>query len=84
MAHDEEAQRKYLADHFGWMIGKTVSGIRILTKQEHEDCGWEMTPWSSAIAVEFTDGTFVVPSQDIEMNGPGWLVSAYGSMEDDR
>lgn len=55
-------------------IGKTIKNIRLLTEQEVENLGWERSYGSQAIVIEFSDGSWLVPSRDSEANGPGALL----------
>lgn len=73
-------QQNYITKEFGDYVGKTISNIRPLTKKETEEyMGWGYGSYSVAFVVMFTDGTCLIPSQDPEGNGAGWLFT--GSME---
>jgi hypothetical protein len=54
------------------LAGKVVKEARYLTPKEAEDLGWENRP----VAIFFTDGTYVFPSQDDEGNGAGALFTS--------
>ena len=66
----------YIQNEFGWMVGKTIAKVRpLLAKELSEDFYWEGGYGEVPIIVEFTDGSAFVPSQDSEINGPGFLLS---------
>ena len=62
----EDYWTKYGAKH---LLGKTVSKIRYVTKEEAEHMMW----YSRPIVIEFTDGTLILPSCDDEGNNGGAL-----------
>lgn len=63
----------YIEREFGDLKGKTVALVRPLTKPECEQFAWDYNYDSDAMAIFFTDGTVIIPSQDPEGNGAGFL-----------
>ena len=63
----------YIEREFGYLKGKTVAFVRPLTESECEDFAWDYEYEHDAMAVFFTDGTVIIPSQDPEGNGAGFL-----------
>jgi len=63
----------YMNGAFGNLKGKTVAFVRPLTKTECEEFAWDFTSDWDAMAMFFTDGTVIIPFQDPEGNGPGFL-----------
>jgi len=59
--------------HYGAIVGKTVRSVRCLSPAELMAMGWEHT-YEPVVEILMSDGTVVIPSQDPEMNGPGFLV----------
>jgi hypothetical protein len=57
---------------YGELIGKTISDVRPMTKDECEMYGWDYDHQLGWIIV-FEDGTCAVPSADEEGNGRGHL-----------
>ena len=49
------------------LLGKKVTQVRYLTESEVKDQGW----YNHGIVIVFDDGTFLLPMQDDEGNGPG-------------
>lgn len=64
---------KYIEREFGDLKGKTVALVRPLSKAECEQFAWEYDYEHDAMAIFFTDGTVIIPSQDPEGNGAGFL-----------
>ena len=58
---------------FGSLKGKTIALVRPLMEAECEQFAWEYDYEDYAMAIFFTDGTVLVPSQDPEGNGAGFL-----------
>lgn len=58
-----------MSNHFA--VGETVVAVRLLTESEMDDLGWSGEQPVEVLIL--SDGTFVVPSQDDEGNGPGVL-----------
>lgn len=63
----------YIEREFGSLVGKTIAVVRPLRKEECDQFAWEYEYEREAMAVFFTDGTVVIPSQDPEGNGAGFL-----------
>jgi len=60
------------------LLGKTIKSVRYMTKSEAENMGWE----SRALAIFFTDGSFIFPSMDDEGNDGGALFGRTKDGED--
>lgn len=66
-------KKAYIERDFGSLVGKTIKSVRPLNEYECELFAWDFKHEDYAMAVVFTDGTVVVPSQDPEGNGAGFL-----------
>jgi hypothetical protein len=55
------------------LLGKKVTLVRALTGEELEDLCWGRYEADQAIVIVFDDGTMVLPMQDPEGNGAGFL-----------
>jgi len=66
-------KQQYVKRDFGSLVGKTIKQVRPLTEQECEQMGWEFQYEDYAMVIIFTDNTCVIPSQDPEGNGAGFL-----------
>lgn len=64
---------KYIAEEFGSLVGKTVVKVRQMTQDECDQFMWDARYGEVPIVLELNDGSFVVPSQDPEGNGAGFL-----------
>lgn len=60
---------KHYADS---LVGKTVSRVRSVLKQEMDDLLWFESSNPTCV-IEFTDGTYALVAADPEMNGTGFL-----------
>lgn len=58
---------------FGSLAGKTISLVRPLAEAECKQFAWDYAYEDYAMAIFFTDGTVLIPSQDPEGNGAGFL-----------
>lgn len=67
-----QIRKDYIQREWGSLVGKTVHSVRPLTKNECEGFGWDYER-EDAFVIVFTDGTALVPSQDPEGNGAGFL-----------
>jgi hypothetical protein len=56
------------------LVGKTIASVVELTAEEVSEMGWQMGWGDVALAIEFTDGSWLIPSRDPEGNGPGFLI----------
>ena len=57
-----------------WPRGRTITGIRLMTRAELEAEGWTTDRYGDrAVAVVLDDGSLLYPSCDPEGNGPGSL-----------
>lgn len=65
-------RREVINREFGCLVGKTVKRVRPMTIGECELFAWDFHV-DYAFLIEFTDGTVVIPSQDAEGNGSGYL-----------
>jgi hypothetical protein len=66
-------EKAYVEKEYGWMVGKTIEQVRVLTSTEIDDLGW-YPGGTTPLVVFFTDGTYIIPMQDEEGNGPGALL----------
>ena len=69
----EERLARHVKEHFGSLEGKTIAEVRQLTHDEVEGFGWYPGYGSVSIVIVLDDGTTLVPMQDPEGNGPGYL-----------
>jgi hypothetical protein len=53
------------------VIGAKVVNVRVMTKAEMEDQGWEATRSNEGYAMVLDNGVTLYASQDFEGNGPG-------------
>jgi len=65
----------YITSEYGKMVGKTITGVRPLTEDETADLMWDGHHREVAFVVTLSDGTFFIPMQDDEGNGPGALLT---------
>jgi len=70
-----QTRKDYIHREWGSLVGKTVETVRPLTKDECLDMMWDYER-EDAFVVIFTDGTALIPSQDPECNGAGYLFTA--------
>ena len=56
------------------LVGKTVAAVVALDNEEIEEMGWQAGWGDVPMAIEFTDGSWLIPSRDPEGNGPGFLI----------
>jgi hypothetical protein len=61
----DEAMSEYYED----LVGRTITHARIMTQDERDSWGWDGGHWP--MVFELDDGTYLIPSQDEEGNGPG-------------
>lgn len=66
-------EKAYIEKEYGWMVGKTVEQVRMLTPTEVEEMDW-YPGGEVPFVVFFTDGTYIIPMRDEEGNGPGALL----------
>lgn len=59
-------------NEFRVLIGKTIVNVRHMLPDEIEYFYW-FEPVDETLVIEFSDGTFAIPMQDPEGNGPGFL-----------
>ena len=78
MLETQDTLQKILNKEYGSFIGKTILEIRPLRDSELGDLGWHGLVGFTDIpmVIIFTDGQALIPSQDPEGNGPGWLFTA--------
>lgn len=70
-----QTRKDYIQREWGSLVGKTVKTVRPLTKDECEGFGWDYER-EDAFVIVFTDGTALIPSQDPEGNGAGFIITA--------
>lgn len=51
------------------LVGKTIVEVRYINDKEMNGLMWDR----KSLAIFFKDGTYMIPSQDDEGNGPGAL-----------
>ncbi|MCP4437092.1 MAG: hypothetical protein GY913_21680 [Proteobacteria bacterium] len=64
----------YAAKH---LLGRTIVGVRYLTKAEAEDLGWHR----ASLVIVLDDNTILFPSSDDEGNSAGVLFGQKGAAE---
>lgn len=57
--------------------GKVIAEVRYLTKEEVDGIGW----YKSTLAIFFTDGSYIFPSQDDEGNDAGALFTSFDDLD---
>jgi len=69
-------EKKEWSNRFRNLLGKRIVGVRYLTQEETEACGW----YSSPIVIELDDGSALIPQQDDEGNDGGalWIANSKG------
>lgn len=72
----DEVQQFY-ADQCKGAIGAKLVAVRPMTESEIETFGWELNG-DGAIVMIFDNGHALIPAQDPELNGPGFI--EYGEM----
>jgi len=70
-----QTRNNYIQREWGSLVGKTVKTVRPLTKDECLDMMWDYER-EDAFVIVFTDGTALIPSQDPEGNGAGFIITA--------
>ena len=78
MLETEKEMQKILTKEYGSLIGKMVHTIRPLKESEISELGWDGLVGFNDIpmVIIFHDGQAIIPSQDPEINGPGFLITA--------
>ena len=78
MLETQANMQKILDKEYGSFIGKMVHTIRPLRESEIEELGWNGIIGFNDIpmVIIFHDGQALIPSQDPEGNGPGFLFTA--------
>jgi len=78
MLTTQEQMQAALDTEYGSFIGKVIHTIRPLRESEISEIGWDGIVGFNDIpmAIVFTDGQVLIPSQDPEANGPGFLLTA--------
>lgn len=66
----------FVERELAWLVGKTIANVRLMNEDELGAFAWFPGYGTPAIVVEFTDGSWFVPTQDSEGNGPGFLIHA--------
>ena len=64
------------------IVGRTIIHVRIMTAAERESWGWERGHWP--VVFQLDDGTYLVPSQDDEGNGPGAIFHVEKVIQEDE
>ena len=63
----------FFVDQLKKVVGQKVKEVRLLTADEREDFDFSYADPAMALALIFDDGTALVPLQDPEGNGPGYI-----------
>ena len=63
---DEETAESYQD-----VVGRTITHARIMTQVERDSWGWGGGCWP--MVFELDDGSYLIPSEDEDGNGPGDL-----------
>lgn len=74
---DLKLKRKWGKDATKIFQGKTIARVRYLTSEEQRSMGW----YEAGPVLVFTDGSWMIASQDDEGNGPGALFTSEPKME---
>jgi len=53
------------------VVGRTITGVRKMTKAEADKEGWSIGRYDDPLVIELDNGAVLYPSQDDEGNGPG-------------
>jgi hypothetical protein len=69
-------QKEFIQTTYGDLVGRKIVAVRPLAKKELEEFYWEETWGSVALCVILDDGQVLIPAQDPELNGPGYLLLA--------
>jgi hypothetical protein len=64
---------EYVQEEFGPLVGRTITGVRLMTEGEMNMLGWYEGGGSVPIVIALDNKMLVIPSQDPEGNGPGHL-----------
>lgn len=73
-------EKEYIDITYGDIVGRTIVKIRPLIKQEIEELLWDGRFGAVPFCIILDDGQVLIPSQDAELNGPGYLL--LGDLED--
>ena len=78
MLHPKSDLQNILNKEYGSFIGRTITHIRPLKSSELSEIGWDDLVGFGDIpmVIIFDDGQALIPSQDPEGNGPGFLFTA--------
>lgn len=58
------------------VVGRTITGVRLMTKAELEKEGWSIGRYDDPLVIELDNGSLLYASQDDEGNGPGVIFGA--------
>ena len=67
-------QKEYIQLTYGDLVGKKIVSVRPLVQQELEELYWEETWGNVPFCIILDDGQVLIPSQDPELNGPGYIL----------
>lgn len=70
-SNDTPEERAYIQREFGSLVGRTITGVRVLTDDDMTECGWESGYGDTAFEFVLDDGRTLLPSSDPEGNSPG-------------
>jgi hypothetical protein len=72
---------EYVKEEFAKpLVGRTIVEVRQLTKEEEEQFAW-YSGTDVPIVCFMDDGSFFIPTQDPECNGPGYLLIEPGDVK---
>ena len=69
----KDDKKSWITRDFGQLVGKKIIGVRPMTETECELFGWDYRFEDYAMVLVCDDGTAIIPSQDPEGNGAGFL-----------
>jgi hypothetical protein len=64
---------EYYKKEYATLVGRKITGVRALSKMETSNLYWEHHREPGVVFI-LDDGTYFVPMQDDEGNGPGALL----------
>lgn len=76
ITRDLQQEQLFLTNEFGKFIDKRLKTIRPMTSEEMQDFGWDDRSSDIPFVMIFDGGMAMIPSQDPEGNGPGWVFTA--------
>lgn len=71
-----KTEQQVLNEVYGNIVGRKIDSIRLLRPNELKDLYWDTSYGELAFAIILDDGQVLIPSQDAECNGPGYILLA--------